>query len=274
MLLLLAAGGVWGATFPVVKGALADASVLTFLALRFGLAAVVMLLAGRSGVHVRSGWPAVPCGVALFAGYTLQTAGLLTTTPARSAFITAISVVLVPFLEPLLGLPRPTWRVWAGAAAALIGLAVLLRPEGGAVTVGDLLTAGCAISFAFHVVFLQWAVRRVPAAETNLVQVLTTAALALPAAGLHGFRLVLTGRLVVAVLICAVLATVFAFRAMSESQRVLSAGTTAVVLAFEPVAASVTSVALGQDTISVALIVGGPLVVAGVILASAQPKAA
>ena len=76
------------ATFPVVKTALADTGPLTFAALRFSLAgAVVLVYLLRRRVDLpRTAWP-YWCGVSLLAGYVLQTWGLVTTTPARSAFI-------------------------------------------------------------------------------------------------------------------------------------------------------------------------------------------
>jgi drug/metabolite transporter (DMT)-like permease len=273
--LLIAAAGIWGATFPVVKGALVDADPWTFLALRFGLAAALLVPLLRSrGSYGPGAGRAAACGVALFVGYVLQTWGLASTTPARSAFITALSVVLVPLLEGLLGLSRPTVRVWGGAGLALLGLAVLLRPEAQPISLGDVLTAGCAVAFAFHVLLLQWAVQAMPPARASAVQVLTTAALAIPAAAWQGQRLLVTPRLAGAVLICAVLATVFAFWAMTAVQRVLTAAVTAVVLAFEPVAAALVSLALGEDRPSWSLLAGGAVVVAGVLLATVDRRTA
>lgn len=271
ILVLVAATVVWGSTFSMVKGALAATGPLTFLALRFGLATVLVLPALRLG-HVtrRDLWLSLPCGATLFAGYALQTAGLATTTPSRSAFITALSVLLVPLLESLGGGCRPTRWQWSGAMVALVGLALLLRPAATPVSLGDALTGGCAIAFALHILTLQRAVRTVGAARVNGIQILCTAVLALPAAGFEGWSLRWTAQLLVAVVVCAGLATVFAFWAMTTVQRVLSGTQTAVVLAFEPVAAAVLSVALGQEALSAALVAGGILVVAGVLLATAS----
>ena len=193
VLLLAAAGCAWGATFPVVKAALADTGPLTFLALRFGLATVFLLPMLRSRVWPLP-WRAVGCGVALFVGYVLQTAGLRTTTPAHSAFITALSVVLVPALEPVFGIGRATKRVWCGACLAVAGLGVLLRPDLGRPAIGDLLTVGCAVVFGVHLLLLQWTVRTVPATRASAIQVATTAALAVPVAGVERWTVAPTAR--------------------------------------------------------------------------------
>jgi drug/metabolite transporter (DMT)-like permease len=275
LLSLIAATIVWGATFPLVKRALADSGPLTFLALRFCLAAVIMLPVLRSrGLRNARSWTVALCGVALFAGYALQTVGLATTTPARSAFLTAFSIVLIPLLEPLAGVNPLAWRSVVGALLALAGLAVLLHPQRGAAAVGDLLTLGCAVAFACHGLLLQAAVRRAPAAAVNAVQVVITGLLALPFATAEGWRFTLTPRLLIALLVTAVLATAAAFAAMTYAQRVLTAAQTAVVLACEPVVAGAVSVALGEDAVSAGLVLGGVLVAAGVALAAWRGEAA
>ena len=270
--LLVAATCTWGATFIVVKQGLAASSPMTFLALRFLIAAAVLLpLLRARGVRMpRSAWP-FACGIALFAGYACQTAGLVTTTPARSAFITALSVVLVPLLEPAFRINRLSWRALAGASVSIAGLAVLLRPEVTPPTVGDWLTLGCAVSFAFHGVLLQGAVRRAPPATVNATQVLVTTGLALPAAAATGWQVTFTAWTVAALAITGILATVAAFWAMAEAQRELSAAETALVLAFEPVVAAVVSVLAGADVVTASLLAGGAFVVLGVVVATVRP---
>src|SRR5947209_17884936 len=89
----------WGATFVVVKNALADASPLLFNALRMALAAVAMLLVyGRQMARVSAGAlrMGAAVGVLLWIGYEFQTEGLRLTTPSKSGFITGLSVILVP----------------------------------------------------------------------------------------------------------------------------------------------------------------------------------
>ncbi len=272
--LLVAATCTWGATFIVVKRGLAGCSPMTFLALRFLIAAAVLLPLLRSrGVRLPRSWWPYACGVALFAGYAFQTIGLATTTPARSAFLTALSVVLVPVLEPAFGINRRSWRALAGALVSIAGLAVLLRPEATPPTAGDWLTLGCAVAFAFHGIFIQGAVRRSSPATVNATQVLATAALAIPAAAATGWQVTFAAWTVAALAITGVLATVAAFWAMAEAQRALTAAETALVLAFEPVVAAVVSVLAGADEVTASLIAGGALVVLGVLAATVRPPA-
>jgi drug/metabolite transporter (DMT)-like permease len=245
---------------------------MTFLALRFLVAAVVLLpLLRARAVKVPRSPSVLLCGVTLFSGYALQTAGLVSTTPARSAFITAFSIVMVPLLEPAFSISRWSWRACGGAGVAMAGLAVLLRPGVTPPVIGDWLTLGCALAFAFHGIFLQVAVRRESPATVNAAQVLTTTALALPAALVTGWHVTLSPNTVLALLITGALATVGAFWAMAEAQRSLTAAETAVVLACEPVVAGAVSVLAREDSPSPTLWVGGALVVVGVLMATLKP---
>src|SRR5580693_8774733 len=150
---------IWGATFVVVKDALADVSVFMYIAVRFALAAVVMAIFFRRalrGLTRSSIWAGAQIGLFMFAGYAFQTTGLQFTSPSKAAFITGSSVVIVPIALALFGGCRLNTWIWAGALAALAGLYFLtVPPEGlGAMSIGDPIVFGCAISFAIHMIFI------------------------------------------------------------------------------------------------------------------------
>ena len=92
---------IWGTSFVILKEALDSIGTMWVLALRFIIAAALLLLAagkrlktlGRDGL--RGG---VLLGVCLAAAYIFQTYGLKYTTPGKNAFLTATYCVLVPFM--------------------------------------------------------------------------------------------------------------------------------------------------------------------------------
>ena len=147
---------IWGITFVMVKDALNDAPPFIFLALRKGLAfaaGVIYLNRNIKKITTLEIIGGLVCALALYAGYSFQNFGLILTTPSKSAFITSVSVILVPVLLLLLGLQKVALKIWLIIAAALIGLYILLNPMGGEVNFGDILTLGCALSFAIHIIF-------------------------------------------------------------------------------------------------------------------------
>ena len=102
---LVAVALIWGATFVLVKQALADVSTLLFLTLRFSIAAVALAWCfARNSARpkpVASLGRGVIAGVFLFGGYVLQTAGLQFTSASKAGFITGMYVPLVPIIGGL-----------------------------------------------------------------------------------------------------------------------------------------------------------------------------
>ncbi len=93
------------------------------------------------------------CGIVLYTGYSFQNFGLILTSPSKSAFITSVSVILVPVLLLIFGLQKIKIRFWIIIMMTLFGLYILLNPIGGNINFGDILTFGCAFSFALHIIF-------------------------------------------------------------------------------------------------------------------------
>jgi drug/metabolite transporter (DMT)-like permease len=90
-LLMLVTVAVWGTTFVVVKDALADATPLAFNLVRMTLAFLVLSVAYRRHWREVSRGQLIAgavVGFFLAMGYQFQTAGLVKTTPSKSAFIT------------------------------------------------------------------------------------------------------------------------------------------------------------------------------------------
>ena len=153
------AGGVtaiWGSTFVVVSRAIEQMPAVTFLAWRFGLATLVLILLRPRSLRlldrrdlVRGLW----MGMALGLGYILQTVGLYTTPVTVSGFITGMFLVFTPIVAwVLLREPIPSSAWWA-VGIATVGLAVMSL-NGFSMGLGELLTLGGALAFAVQIVGL------------------------------------------------------------------------------------------------------------------------
>ena len=267
---------VWGTSFVMVKEALADASPLMFLLLRFGLASLVLLpLFGR-----RLNWRApgvaragLVVGFLLFAGFVFQTVGLQHTTPTKSAFITSLSVPLVPLL--LAGLFPRQLRLGAllGIATATAGMYFLTIPaDSFSVGRGDLITLFCAVGFACHIVALGRYAPRYGFASIAAWQVLAAFALVLvtaPVAGLTGLaslEVQWTGKLLFALGVTAVLGTALAFSVQAWAQQYTSPTHAAVLFSLEPVFAAAFSYLVVGERLSGRGLLGAGLILAGVLV--------
>ena len=233
MLLLVAVTALWGWTFVVVKVAISQYPTVPFLALRFALATGVLavaMFALRRRPSRRELLAGVPIGMALAAGYLLQTVGLERTTPGEAGLLTGLFVVFTPLLEGLTGRRAPL-RTWTAVAVALVGMA-LLTGLGGGHLLGDILEVGCAAAFAIHMVLLsRWSpgLSPLPLAAMQMA----VAALIFQAPLGVAFQAP-PPPVLSALVITGVLASALAFLVQTWAQARLSASRTALVVAGEP----------------------------------------
>ncbi|MHB8525676.1 MAG: DMT family transporter [Candidatus Acidiferrales bacterium] len=275
---------IWGATFVVVKDALAFASVFVFNALRFSLAAIVMGVVYRGALRKMNRATIAAgalIGCFMFGGYAFQTLGLRLTTASKTGFITGASVVMVPVLLALFWGRRVNRWIWAGAIAELAGLYFLTVPRTGiaGLNAGDFLVMGCAVMFAVHIILVgRYSVLHSVAA-LSFLQVAMTAALTvlclpvLAATRWEAPRLVWTTSLVWAILITAVGATALCFSMQVWAQQYTTPTHTAILLSLEPVFAALTSVIVAHERLSARVLFGAVLVFIGILLAELKGPA-
>jgi drug/metabolite transporter (DMT)-like permease len=149
---------IWGFTFPMVKGAVENFPVYSFLAVRFAIASVaLLLLTWRSLRHIPRKWVlfGLATGLMNFAGFALQTYGLQTVAPGRTAFITGLYGALVPLMLAVIGRGRITRIMWVAIVLSVLGLSFLFWHD---LTLsfssGDGLIVLCAFAFAAQIVMV------------------------------------------------------------------------------------------------------------------------
>jgi drug/metabolite transporter (DMT)-like permease len=300
-LLMLFVVAVWGSTFVLVKGALADATPAAFNLVRMTLAFAVLGVAYHRYWRAIRGWQVASgalVGLCLAVGYQFQTTGLALTTPSKSALITGLLVVLVPLFSIIRGLrppgaKPPRWNAFLGAVMAFTGIVLLtappatqtsspasllshaarLLPDMTSINMGDLLTLGCAVAFAFHCLALSRFSPRIAFQPLALLQVGFCAlfmALSLPL--IEHPHIALTARLAAALGITAVLATAAAFSIQSWAQSVLPATHMALLLTLEPAFAWITSFLVMGERLGVRPACGALTILAGIALTELMPQ--
>ncbi len=268
----------WGATFPIVKEAIAQLPVMAFLWVRFALAAILLgLMAGRRGFATldRQGWlKGVFLGSLLFLSYLFQTFGLERTSSANAGFLTGLNVIWVPLLAGPLLKKTAAFGAKAGVAIALCGLLLLTWHNPWTLNSGDLLVMVCSFFVALHILGLDRFTAGYDARALTFVQIATMALLG--CIGSLIFEPLSWPRqwppsLISAFLITAVLATAYAFWAMTSFQRLTTPTRAALIYTLEPVWAAIFSVWLLNEKLTSTAWAGGFLIVAGMVVAEAWP---
>ena len=156
-LMLLFVTLTWGLSFPILKILLQYVSPFMLVAARFTLTLILFVIFyGRSldlfNINIwKSG---LILGVLLFLGYTFQTIGLYYTTASKSAFITGINLIFIPFIQYFVLRIKPGLFNMIGAIFVMAGLYIFTGIHLGPANIGDILTIFCALCFAVHIVLL------------------------------------------------------------------------------------------------------------------------
>ncbi len=272
---------VWGTTFVVVKQAITQISALYFLTLRFSLATLCLLIfllprlrslppdALRYGL--RGGFIT---GIFLWGGYVLQTLGLHYTSAANSGFLTGLYIVLVPIIGAVVYRQKTSPREKSGVIFAGLGMVIMTMPTSGAgfhLNSGDLLTIGCAVAFAFHLLVLSHFSKRAPVEAVALGQIACAALLSGAALLVEKPIAHWSPSVVTAIVLTAVFATALAFLLQTWGQKHTTPTRTAVIFALEPVFALVTALAFGEPLRWLAII-GGSMILAGILVVELKPN--
>ncbi len=265
-MLLIGVTAIWGTTFLIVQNSLSELSPLLFLLFRFGLASAILLAIHFRGLTRAAFIPGVISGIFLFGGYSLQTVGLQFTTASKSAFLTSLSVPMVPFAAALVYRVAPRKSEILGLICASVGM-LLLTVTGriDAIGKGDVLSFFGAVSFAAQIVAVSYYAGRGNVATFVTVQMMTVTLLSLatfrwaepliyhpgPAAWL-------------AILVTALFATVLAFSVQAWAQKRTTVNRAAVIYALEPVFAWITSFVFLKETLTFRGATGAGLILIGI----------
>ena len=161
---LAAAALVWGMAFSAQSNAMKYIQPFTFVFVRSTITCLVLTaamplfkrLSGHSGGaadapslkdHIV---PGIIIGTFLVAATILQQVGLVYTTPAKSGFVTALYMIIVPLLGIFLG-KRVRAVMWLGLAMGLTGMALLCVQADLSVNIGDWFTLACAFMFSCQI---------------------------------------------------------------------------------------------------------------------------
>jgi drug/metabolite transporter (DMT)-like permease len=264
----------WGSTFFLIKDVVAVLPVTDFLAVRFAVAAAVMV--PLFWTHLRrldaTAWRR---GAALGAVYgvaqILQTIGLETTDASVSGFITGMYVVITPLLAAVLTGVRSPSTTWVAVVLATAGLAVLSL-QGLAVGTGEAVTLASAAVYALHIVWLGAWSRQDQALGLSTVQMLVIALVCGAGALPGGVELPPDRGTWLSVLYMALVAGAFALVVQTWAQAHLPAARAAVVMTTEPVFAALFAVLFGGERLGLRVLVGGSLVLAAMYLVEVLPR--
>ncbi len=271
---LLAVAVAWGSSFPITRVVLREMTAAQFLAVRFAIAAIVMLAVFHRAVRAlprRVLVHGLLLGVLYGVAQLVQTIGLETTPASISGFITGLYVVLTPICAAILLRTPIGLRVWVGTAMATVGLGILALQD---LTLGfgEIVTLVSALLYALHIVGLgAWSTAR-QALGLSVVQIAACAVVSVIAAAPGGYALPGSGRTWVAIIYMALISGALAMFVQSWAQAHLAPSRAAIIMSTEPVWAAALAVVFIGEALTWRIVVGGSIMLAAMLLVELAPR--
>lgn len=267
---LLGVGFVWGAAFVLMKDAIEQQPYMDFLATRFSIAAIAMIvLRPRVSLGMKPGDLKFGSliGIVLAFGYITQTVGLSLTTAATSGFLTGLYVVFTPIIAWAFTRKRYSVRVIVGVLLALVGLAVF---SGAATNIefqlGQIWLVICAVFFAIHILLLGKFGRGRNSYRIAMIQISFAAIVCWGFALVDGYQPPPNWEVWFAVLFTALLSTVIAFWVQTWAQTLIDPARVALLITSEVIFTAILAVGLGQEPLTAAMVIGGSVMLTAMLI--------
>ncbi len=272
---------IWGGGFVASDMALESLRPFQIMAIRFLLASVLMGAASireLKGIDFKEIRAGILMGIALFVGFAFQIVGLQYTTPSKNAFLTALNVVMVPFIAFVILKKKISMKSILGAVMAIVGVGLLSLEKNLSLGIGDGLTLICAVGFAFQIFFTSEFVKKYRAVVLNFVQMLTAVLLSFASLFLFQeteFHITTKGWLSVVYL--GIVSTALCYLLQTASQKYVDETKAAIILSMESVFGTMFSILILHEQVTVRMICGCVIILAAVIVsnladAQAEPK--
>ena len=268
MLALVSVAIIWGASFVLMKPAIDQEPFWDFLATRFTIATLVMVIVRPKSIVAIRGkllWSGILMGGFLGLAYIFQTINLGLTTAAITGFLTGLYVVLTPIFARMFFKQRVRLQVWVGAVLAVIGLG-FISITGISFEPAQLWGVACAAMFAAHIVALgRWS----PGLDSYSLTVVQLGMVTLVFWGgalVDGYQPPPNFSVWFAVVFTAVFATALGFFVQTWAQSKMDASRVAVILTLEVVFTALISVGVGQETLLPKTVIGGAIIVLAMLV--------
>jgi drug/metabolite transporter (DMT)-like permease len=210
-------------------------------------------------------------GIFLYLAFALQTVGLQYTTPSKNAFLTAVNVVIVPFIAFVMYKRKIDMYELVGAILAMVGVGILSLKLSSDINIGDLLTLGCAFGFAFHIFYTAKYVKDSDPVSLTLIQMLTAAVIGSLVVVFKGeTSVVIETEGLFSLLYLGVFSTTIAYLLQTVAQKMITETKAAIILSTEAFWGMVFSVAILDEVMTVKMVLGAILILCAIIISETK----
>ncbi|MBW7573743.1 DMT family transporter [Caproiciproducens faecalis] len=267
---------IWGSAFVVVKNATSTVPASYIIAIRFAIAVFLMSIfffkrLRKIDAHcIKSG---AILGVLLFVSYYLQTIGVKYTTAGNNAFLTAIYVVVVPFLYWLLRSQKPDLYNIAAALICIVGIGLLSLHAGFTMNIGDILSLLCGVGFASQIVATSILTEKNDPILLSYTQFVVTGSISLVVAlCTETFPARLGTDSVLSLLYIGVFSTLIALVLQTVCQKYSPPARASLIMSLESLFGSIFGIIFLHEALTPKIFVGSLLILLSILISETKPS--
>jgi drug/metabolite transporter (DMT)-like permease len=265
---------IWGSGFVASSISLDYFTPYQILAGRFLIGAIILTVIFHKklkNINKSTMIKGVVLGIFLYLAFALQTVGLQFTTPSKNAFLTAVNVVIVPFIAFVIYKRKIDVYELMGAILAMVGVGILSLKLSAEINIGDLLTLGCAFGFAFHIFFTAKYVKDSDPVTLTLIQMMTAAIIGIIVVLFRGeTSFVIEKEGMFSLLYLGIFSTTIAYLLQTVAQKMITETKAAIILSTESFWGMVFSVAILDEAMTIKMVIGAILILSAIIISETK----
>jgi len=267
---------IWGSGYAVMDIGLEHLTVFQVMAGRFILATILLSLIFYKKLKLISKsvlWKGTVLGAILFISFTIQTVGLIYTTPSKNAFLTAVNVIIVPVIAYLIYKRKiDRFEIFA-AVLAIVGIGLLSLQGTMNMNIGDLLTLLSAVGFAFDIFYTNMFVKKEDALSLTIVQLFTATVFSIMAVLVLGeVPTKVSTEGIYTILYLGVFCTTIAYVCQNIGMQYANPTKSALILSTEALFGTAFSIMILHEVLTSRMVIGAILILLAIFIAETKPK--
>lgn len=259
----------WGTSYAIIKDALNGIMPFQLMSMRFGFSTI--LLACLFGNHLKNLskkdiYHNCIIGIFMFCAFVTLVTGISFTTASKQSFLVGSYVLIVPLLAWAINKKKPDIFTLSGAILATIGIGLLTLNSTFNINKGDLISIFCALSFACHMICIEYFNKETDPIASTIIQFAVTSFLFIILTGtFESFNIKFTPKLFNAISYLVVVTTVIAFAVQNAAQKYISSTSTALILTLESAFGGIFAILYLKETMTAQMIVGCIIIFIGIV---------
>lgn len=270
--LLLVTAIVWGGGFIGVQKSLETITPFYMIGSRFMIASVMLMIVfWKRLIKIKKSdlIGGIIAGSFLFLGFTFQTIGAVYLNVGKLAFLTALNVIMVPFLVFIVYKEKiKSYHITASLIAVIgFGFLNLTKATGFTLGLGEVLGVIGAVAFAGHITVLGHYSKKADLIILAILQMIVCCILGFACAFIFEKPpATLSKELAFPIIYLGVFSTFVAFLFQTIGQKYTSSSRAALILCTESVFGIIFSVILLKEVVTLNTIIGASLIFGSVVL--------